>query len=134
MQKDKKCLLVIDDDDDFCQIFKEKFEHLGYKVLIALDGADGLQKTEEGRPECVLLDIRIPKGEDGLTYFHKLRAFRHDNPQEQERIRKTPVIVLTGAGAAMQQTFELMGISGYLEKPFDLEQLKDKIEHILGAR
>ena len=134
MPESKKCLLIVDDEDDVCQIVKEKFEHLGYKVLTALDGAEGFQKTEEGKPDCVLLDIRIPKGEDGLTYLRKLRSYRHDDLQEQTRIRKTPVVMLTGAGATMQSLFELEGISGFIEKPFDLANLQTKIEHILRIR
>ncbi len=122
---------MVDDEDDVCQIIKEKFELLGYKVLTALDGAEGFRKTEEGKPDCVLLDIRIPKGEDGLTYLRKLRSYRHEDLQEQTRIRKTLVIILTGAGATMQSLFELEGISGFIEKPFDLASLRDKVEHVL---
>jgi CheY-like chemotaxis protein len=131
MSENKKCILIIDDEDDVCQIVKEKFEHLGYTVLTANDGAEGFQKTETGKPDIVLLDIRIPGGEDGLTFLRKLRAFRHENIEEQTRVRKTPVVMLTGAGVTMQSLFELEGIKGFIEKPFDLTNLQTKIEHIL---
>lgn len=134
MSENKKCILIIDDEDHICQLVKEKFESLGYNVLVAHDGAEGFAKTEEGKPDCVLLDVRIPKGEDGLTYFRKLRSYRNDDLQEQARVRKTPVVVLTGAGATMQPLFELEGISGFIEKPFDFANLHSKIEHILGMR
>jgi two-component system copper resistance phosphate regulon response regulator CusR len=134
MAENKECLLIVDDEDDVCQIVKEKFEHLGYKVLTAHDGAEGFQKTEEGKPACVMLDVRIPKGEDGLTYLRKLRSYRHEDLQEQIRVRKTPVIILTGAGATMQALFELEGISGFIEKPFELANLQAKVEHILRTR
>ncbi len=134
MAERKKCILIVDDEDDVCQIVKEKFDQLGYRVLTANDGAEGYQKTEEGKPDCVLLDVRIPKGEDGLTYLRKLRSYRHDDLEEQARIRRTPVIVLTGAGATMQALFEMEGISGFIEKPFDLANLQSKVEHILQPR
>lgn len=134
MPENQKCLLIVDDEDDVCQIVKEKFENLGYKVLTANDGAEGFRKTEEGRPDCVLLDIRIPKGEDGLTYLRKLRSYRHDDLQEQTHFRKTPVIMLTGAGATMQPLFELEEISGFVEKPFDLSSLQAKVEQVLQGR
>jgi len=134
MSENKKCLLIVDDEDDVCQIVKEKFEHLGYKVLIAHDGAEGFRQVESGKPDCVLLDIRIPKGEDGLTCLRKLRSYRHEDLQEQNRVRKTPVIMLTGAGATMQPLFDLEGISGFIEKPFDLSNLQTKVEHILRMR
>ncbi len=134
MSENNKSILIIDDEDDVCQIVKEKFEHLGYKVFTANDGAEGFQKTEETTPDCVLLDIRIPGGVDGLTFLRKLRSYRHDDLQEQIRIRKTPVIMLTGAGATMQPLFELEGIAGFIEKPFDLGNLQAKIERILQAQ
>jgi len=131
MSENKKCILVIDDEDDVCQIIKEKFEPLGYTVLIASDGAEGFRKTEEGHPDCVLLDILIPKGEDGLTYLRKIRFYRHSNPEKQANIRKTPVIMITGAGQKMRPLFEFEGISGFIEKPFELGNLRNKIEHAL---
>lgn len=131
MSEGQKTILIIDDEDDVCQIVKEKFNSLGYKVLTAADGKAGFKEMEEGKPDCVLLDIRIPKGEDGLTFLRKLRSYRHDNLQEQARIRKTPVIMLTGAGASMQSLFELEGISGFIEKPFDLTNLQGKVERVL---
>lgn len=134
MPENQKCLLIIDDEDDVCQIVKEKFEHLGYKVLTANDGAEGFQKAEEGKPDCVLLDIRIPGGVDGLTFIRKLRSYRHDDLQEQIRMRKIPVVMLTGAGLTMQPLFELEGITAFIEKPFDLANLQTKVERILQTR
>ena len=135
MAADGKCILVIDDEDDICQIIKTKFESLGYRVLSANDGAEGFEQTEAGRPDCVLLDIRIPHGVDGLTYLRKLRSYRHDDLAVENKMRKTPVIILTGVGAAtMQPLFELEGISGFIEKPFDLSNLQSKVEHVLKIR
>ena len=131
MAEDKKCLLVIDDDEDVCQIIKTKFELLGYTVLTALDGAEGFRKTEESKPGCVLLDLRIPKGEDGLAYLRKLREYRHSDLQEQTRMRQTPVVVLSGMEATVRLLFKLEGISGFITKPFDLTDLQAKIEHFL---
>jgi two-component system alkaline phosphatase synthesis response regulator PhoP len=134
MPENKKCILVIDDEEDVCQIIQEKFEALGYKVLTAGDGVEGLRKTQKGKPDCVLLDILIPKGEDGLTYLRNIRFYRHNDPQEQARVRKTPVIILTGAGAQMRPLFEFEGISGFIEKPFDITSLKNEIENVLRTR
>jgi CheY-like chemotaxis protein len=132
MAEKKKCILVIDDEENVRQIIKSRFESLGYKVLVAPEGAEGFRKTEAEKPDCVLLDIRIPEGEDGLTYLHKIRSYRHENPQEQARVRETPVIILTAAGTSMKTAFELEGISGFIEKPFIVANLHDKIRKILG--
>ncbi|MFH1800921.1 MAG: response regulator [Candidatus Omnitrophota bacterium] len=134
MSEHQKCLLIIDDEDDVCQIVKERFGRLGYKVVTANDGAEGFQKAEEEKPDCVLLDIRIPGGQDGLTFLRNLRSYRHVDLEEQDRVRKIPVIVLTGAGVTMQPLFEIEGIKGFIEKPFDLSNLQTKVEHILRTR
>ena len=131
MSENKKRILVIDDEDDVCQMIKEKFSSLGYEVLMAFDGVEGFQKTREDKPDCVLLDIRIPKGEDGLTYLRELRSYRDDDLQEQTRVRETPVIILTGAGASMRPLFESVGISGFIEKPFDIADLHKQIQRVL---
>ena len=109
-----------------------RFEALGYRVLVASEGAEGLRQTEKEKPDCVLLDILIPKGENGLTYLRKLRSYHHNDPKEQSRMRETPVIVLTAAGASMKTSFELEGISGFIEKPFHVTSLHTKIQEILG--
>lgn len=135
MPDNQKCILILDDEDDVCQIIKTKFESAGYRVLTANDGVEGFKKTEEGKPDIILLDVRIPRGEDGLTYLRKLRSYRHENQEEESRMRRTPVIVLTGVGAAtMQPLFELEGINGFIEKPFELNNLQSKIEHVLRMR
>ncbi|MGI6241874.1 MAG: response regulator [Candidatus Omnitrophota bacterium] len=133
MAENQKSILVIDDEDDVCQIVKARFESLGYKVLTANEGAEGFRKTESSRPDVVLVDVRIPQGEDGLTFLRKLRSYRHDDIELQARMRKTPVIILTGVGATMQSLFELEGISGYIEKPFDLVNLQTKVEQVLQS-
>jgi CheY-like chemotaxis protein len=134
MSGSNNCLLIIDDEDDICQVVKEKFEHLGYKVLIAHSVHEGFQKTEKGEPDCVLLDICIPGSEGGLAYLRKLRSYCHKDPHQQARIRKTPVIMLTGAGKMMQPIFELEEISGFIEKPFDLVNLQTQIQNVLWKR
>lgn len=133
MQNATKRILVIDDEDDICQILTAKFECLGYEVLTASDGAEGYKKVAEEKPDCVLLDVRIARGDDGLTCLRKIRSHRNENLDEETRVRKTPVIVLTGMGAAtMQPLFELEGISGFVEKPFELAKLQSKVEQVLG--
>jgi two-component system alkaline phosphatase synthesis response regulator PhoP len=134
MAESKKCVLIIDDDKDVCQIIKVRFESLGYKVVTAYEGAEGFRKTEAEKPDCVLLDIRIPQGEDGLTYLRRIRSYCHDNLQEQSRVRKIPVIVLTAAGDAMKTVFEIEGISGFIKKPFNIASLHSKIQQILGTQ
>ncbi len=131
MPEKKKRILVIDDEEDVCHIIKEKFIMLGYEVTTAPEGGEGFEKTLREKPDAVLLDIRIPKGEDGLTYLRELRTYRHQDPQEQSRIRSTPVVILTATGTSMQPVFESEGISGFIEKPFDVDDLYNKVRKVL---
>lgn len=132
MAEIKRCVLVVDDEEPICQIIKTRLEPLGYRVLIAHEGAEAFRKTETEKPDCVLLDIRIPVGEDGLTYLRRIRSYRHENLQEQALVRKTPVIILTATGSSMQTIFELEGISGFIQKPFNINNLHRKIQQVLG--
>ncbi|MFH1800048.1 MAG: response regulator [Candidatus Omnitrophota bacterium] len=127
-------MLIIDDEDDICEIIKAKFEQLGYKVLIAHSVHEGYQKIEKGEPDCVLLDICIPGSEGGLACLRGIRSYNHKHSHEQTRIRKTPVIMITGAGAVMQPLFDREEISGFIEKPFDLTTVQAKIEQIVWKR
>ncbi len=122
----KKRVLVIDDERDICEILKVKLQNLGFDVLFAHDGSEGLKKVLEGKPDCILLDIRMSPGEDGLTFLRKLRSYRDEEDSAvQGRVRRTPVIILTAASAQMQPLFQQEGINGYVEKPFDAEVLKN---------
>ncbi len=121
-----KKILIIDDERDICEVLKAKFEKSGFQVSMAFDGAEGYSKTLALKPDCILLDIRMPK-EDGLTCLRKLRSYRHDDLDEESRVRRTPVIVLTGAGEHMKSLFTVEGISGYMEKPYDFDILREKI-------
>jgi CheY-like chemotaxis protein len=100
-------------------------------ITLAYDGQDGFKKATELIPDCILLDIRMPKGENGLTFLRRLRAFRDEDVDKQLRIRKIPVVILTGAGDQMKSLFQQEGISDYIDKPFDSENLKNRILKVI---
>ena len=127
MTEGKKRLLIVDDEPDICEVLKAKFQRYGFDVLVAHEGREGFQKVKDENPDCVLLDIRIPIGEDGLTFLRRIRSYRNQDSNEQNRIRNLPVIVLTAAGEGMRPLFQAEGISDFVEKPFDSEDLKAKI-------
>ena len=131
LSHDPRTILVIDDDPNVRLIVKEKFEPAGFRVLEASNEKEAFEKTRAERPDCVLLDVRIPEAEDGVSYLRKLRNFEHVDPGEQARMRETPVIVLTGIGTSVQSFFEFEGVEGFMEKPFDLVHLQNKVENVL---
>ena len=129
---DKKYrLLIIDDEVEVCEILKTTFQNDGYEVLVAYDGKSGFNQLEQNPPDCILLDVRMKRGEDGLTFLRRLRSFHHENPDFEAKLRKTPVIVLTGAGENMRPLFEIEGINQYIHKPYDSSQLKESVRSIV---
>ena len=128
MDLNEKTLLVIDDQKDVCEIIKGHFESQGMRVVCAVEGAAGFQLVEYQPPDCVLLDIRIPEGEDGLTFLRKIRSFRNDNPDLEDKIRKLPVIMLTGAGTGMRELLTSRGFKVMLKNLWTLKPFKQRLK------
>ncbi len=127
-----KEILVVDDDKDICDILKARFAQFQFNVRTACDGIEAYKLVLEKRPDCILLDIRMPNL-DGLTFLRKVRSFRDDAAARENEIRSIPVIVLTGTGTTMKPLFDLEAISDYVEKPFDSADLKTRIEKAING-
>ncbi|MBI5848157.1 MAG: sigma-54-dependent Fis family transcriptional regulator [Nitrospirae bacterium] len=109
---DKK-ILVIDDDESIIWVIKKALEPAGYKISSRTRLASGLRAAEE-EPPVILLDLILPDG-NGLDGLRELKTSHPD----------TSVIMIT-ANAMMDSTISAMkeGAYDYLEKPFDIEELK----------
>jgi CheY-like chemotaxis protein len=73
-------LLVIEDEADVRALFQERLEALGVRVVVAVDGADGLQQLERWRPDAVLCDLAMPVM-DGVTFAARMRAACQGTPR-----------------------------------------------------
>ena len=82
-------ILLIEDDPFLSEIYVTKFEEAGFMILVAEDGAFGLQKIKEMHPDLILLDIVMPN----MDGFEVLRLIKQDS-----EIRNIPVIVLSNLG------------------------------------
>ncbi len=109
-------ILVIDDDESIIWVIKKALEPLGYGIVSRTRLASGLRAIREG--QVILLDLILPDG-NGLE---GLREIRSANPDA--------VVIMITAHAQMQSTIAAMkeGAYDYLEKPFDIEELKIVIE------
>ncbi len=84
---DKKKILIIDDEEDFCKLVKKNIEQTGeFVVYIATNGEDGIGLVKEINPALVLLDIVMP-GMDGAEVAAQIR--------DDESIQDTPIVFLT---------------------------------------
>jgi signal transduction histidine kinase len=117
-------ILIIDDEKVILDLTSIILRNRGYKVYTAGDAADGFDIIENSHPELVLLDYMMP-GIDGLTALKIIR----------ERYPDTYVIMFTGKGSE-EIAVELMkaGAYDYILKPFNNQNLADRIENVLRIR
>jgi DNA-binding response OmpR family regulator len=114
-------ILTVDDSRAVRTIVGKQVKELGFDVLEAEDGVQGLQVLSEASVDLVLLDVTMPNM-DGPTMLQKMRELGN----------KTPVIMLTSeskrtiVAGAMKQ-----GISDYILKPFKPEELRAKVLSVL---
>jgi len=86
METSKAKILVVDDNAQNRALAQASLEDEGYEVLLASGGEEGLRLVESERPDCVLLDVRMP-GTDGFAVCSRIR--------ELPDARDTPVVFLT---------------------------------------
>lgn len=114
-------VLLVDDDDAIITTLNTFLELSGYKVIIARNGEDALQKVEEILPDIVVLDVLMPRmnGRDAL------RKLRKDG-------NWIPVILLTQLSGTAERIMALQeGADDYLNKPFDPQELVARIQTVL---
>ena len=79
-------ILIVDDDEGVTQTFARMLRLEGYNVRTAVTAENGLREAEEGHPDAIILDLRMPLV-DGLGFLRRLRAHRDQ--------RATPVAIVT---------------------------------------
>jgi CheY-like chemotaxis protein len=119
-----KTILVIDDEFGIVDVLSELLEEEGYRVLTAANGQQGLERVAEVRPNLVILDVMMPVL-DGLGMLRKL----HSDPAH----RDLEVIVMSAAPPPKGQQEVLSNISGFLRKPFDLQDLLKMVRLLLKS-
>jgi len=117
----KKCVLVVEDEDHIAEGLKLNLELKGYTVRIAPDGIAALQDWKEWQPDLIVLDIMLP-GIDGLSVLRNIRL-------EDRRI---PILVLSAKGDSEDKVKGFYhGVDDYLSKPFNLEEFLLRVERLL---
>jgi len=120
----KKRVLIVEDDEDSRQIYREVLEDSGFEVDTAVTGPEGLRIARERHPHAILMDISIPEM-DGWAVTSEL----HDDP----RTADIPVIVVTAYAFGADRTrAEKLGCAGFLTKPCEPSRVLAEIERTLG--
>ena len=116
-----KKVLVVDDEVMLVNLLQMRLEAGGYEVETAHDGLEGLTKAERMRPDLIILDIGM-EGMDGYTMLKELR--------KKDGNKDTKVIMLSASGK-MREIFEKEGISDYITKPFDADDLLMSVARVI---
>ena len=107
-------VLVVDDDPVVGTSFDRVLSREGYIVVKARNGAEALDKLDEGDYDVVYTDIRMP-GMDGLELAERVKARRS----------WTPVVIITGYGSeASEQRAKAAGVTAFLHKPLSPEMIE----------
>lgn len=136
-----KKILYVEDDEDTRILVKRVLEKEGYEVIVAADGEEGLSKLEHEGADLVLLDIIIPfiSGWDVFERIRKTyRIYEEHGLHIYEKMRDASPSVKVAFISIIPVTEERLselreyGVSDYIMKPFDNEELIRRIERILG--
>ena len=125
---EKKRILVVDDEPDFCSIVQGQLEKEGFAVELAYDGVQGLEKVQANPPDAIVLDVMMPEM-DGYEMCNKLKS--------DEKYVDIPIILLTAVASHVTSTrySHRDGMSteadDYIAKPASAEEIADSIKRLL---
>lgn len=111
-------ILVVEDDENIANVIRHHFRKLGYEVVLAADGADGLDRVGEGPFDVVISDLLMPRI-GGIDF---IRVARSANPH-------LAVVVISASPTAENVLSTLdLGAYRFLAKPFQLTELARVVE------
>lgn len=126
--------LIVDDEADIRLVLGEFLREEGWSVLEAEDGDDALWQAISKHPDVIILDVMMREREDGFGVYRELRGDR--------RTEHIPVIFLTAfnelelgiphTGATVTERFGVPEPEGFLNKPFDMEEVRAALAAVFG--
>ncbi len=118
-----KRILVVEDTEDNRRIIRDLLTSVGYELIEAVDGAEGVAMAQKERPDLILMDIQLPVI-DGYEATRQIRAIPD--------LDKVPIIAVTSyALSGDEAKTRAAGCDGYVAKPFSPRQLLAKIREFL---
>lgn len=114
-------VLLIEDDPNIVELIKLYLDKIGFSYIAAYDGEEGLDLYYKESPDCILLDIMLPK----MNGWEVCKAIRLED-------KHVPIIMLTGKG----ETYDIIngleiGADDYIVKPFDPNELTARVKSVL---
>ena len=119
---EKKAVLFVDDEKMVLEVGSLMLQKLGYSVLVASNGYKAIEILKENGVAFIILDMLMP-GMNGYEIYHQLKKIQP----------KVKILLASGyPGDQPEWLLESIGFDGYLQKPFNLKQLSEKIDEIWG--
>jgi DNA-binding response OmpR family regulator len=118
-----KKILLVDDEQDIIDSLKFVFESAGYECFYADNGEDGLNMAREINPDLILLDVMMPK----INGYKICRLLKFDS-----KYKNIPILMLTARSQEEDKLIgEETGADEYITKPFDINELIEKVDGYL---
>lgn len=120
-----KCILLIEDQEDNRRIVRDLLTSVGYELIEALTGEDGVVLAERHRPDLILMDVLLP----GLNGYEATRLIK-----AKPDLQRIPIIAVTSYALSGDDIMALeAGCDAYIAKPFSPRELLAKIREFLPA-
>jgi CheY-like chemotaxis protein len=122
---DSKKVLLVDDSPTILMVARTLLEGASYAILSASDGQQGVETALTELPDLILMDVVMP-GMDGFEACRRLRAM--------PPTREIPIILMTTRSSPehVERGYE-SGCNDYIIKPFDGDELRAKVQNLLGT-
>ena len=114
-------LLIVEDEANLRALYQDELEQEGYRVVIAVDGKEAIQKAQEHQPDLVVMDVRMPRM-DGIEAMGRILTNNNTVP-----------IVINTAYSSYKDNFMTWAADAYVVKSSDLTELKRTIKDILAT-
>lgn len=115
-----KTIMVVDDEPDIRDTVKTVLEQNGYAVITAVNGDDCLKKLQESKPDLILMDIMMP-GTPVREIVPKIKCSK-----------VVYISVVRTSEAEKEDLMESKNIVGFIQKPFEIEDLLKKVKKFVG--
>jgi len=116
-------ILVVDDSWTELTMIVAPLRNSGFEVVTAVDGDEAVEKVFKERPQCIVLDVVLPK-QNGFQVCRKLKSL--------EFSRNIPIILLTSKSTELDKTWGLrQGADLYITKPFKEDELLASVRRLI---
>jgi DNA-binding response OmpR family regulator len=116
-------ILVVDDSWTELTMIATPLRNSGFEVVTAIDGDEALEKVFIERPQCIVLDVVLPK-QNGFQLCRRLKSL--------EASKHIPIILLTSKSTPLDKSWGLrQGADLYMTKPFNENELVDSVRRLV---